>query len=47
MTVTANDNAADEPDVEVRVTAAAAGGNGAANPPAATLTIRDDEGRRR
>ena len=44
VTVTANDNAADEPDVEVRVSATAAGGNGAANPPAATLTIRDDEG---
>ena len=44
VTVTANDNAADEPDVEVRVTATAAGGNGAENPPAATLTIRDDEG---
>ena len=44
VTVTANDNAADEPDVEVRVTATAAGGNGAANPPAVTLTIRDDEG---
>ena len=44
VTVTANDNAADEPDVEVRVSATAAGGNGAANPPAVTLTIRDDEG---
>ena len=44
VTVTANDNAADEPDVEVRVTATAAGGNGVAAPPAATLTIRDDEG---
>ncbi len=44
VTVTANDNAADEPDVEVRVSATAAGGNGVAAPPAATLTIRDDEG---
>ena len=44
VTVTANDNAADEPDIQVRVSATAAGGNGAANPPAATLTIRDDEG---
>ena len=44
VTVTAQDNAADEPDVEVRVSATAAGGNGAAAPPAATLTIRDDEG---
>ncbi len=44
VTVTAQDNSADEPDVEVRVTATAAGGNGAAAPPAATLTIRDDEG---
>ena len=44
VTVTANDNAADEPDVQVRVSATAAGGNGAAAPLAATLTIRDDEG---
>ena len=44
MTVTAQDNAADEPDIEVRVSATAAGGNGVAAPPAATLTIRDDEG---
>ncbi len=44
VTVMANDNAADEPDVEVRVSAAAAGGNGVAAPPAAALTIRDDEG---
>ena len=44
VTVTANDNAADEPDVEVRVSATAAGGNSVAPPPAATLTIRDDEG---
>ena len=44
VTVTAQDNAADEPDIEVRVSATAAGGNGVAAPPAATLTIRDDEG---
>ena len=42
--VTAQDNAADEPDIEVRVSATAAGGNGAAAPSAVTLTIRDDEG---
>ena len=44
VTVTAQDNAADEPDIEVRVSATAAGGNGAAAPSAVTLTIRDDEG---
>ena len=44
VTVTAQDNAADEPDVEVRVSATAAGGNGVAAPPTETLTIRDDEG---
>ena len=44
VTVTANDNAADEPDIQVRVSATAAGGNGAAVPSAVTLTIRDDEG---
>ena len=44
VTVTANDNAADEPDAQVRVSGTAAGGNGVAAPSAATLTIRDDEG---
>ena len=44
VTVTANDNAADEPDAQVRVSGTAAGGRGVANPSAVTLTIRDDEG---
>ena len=43
VTVTANDDDVDSPNQWVRVSGATAGGNGAANPPAATLTIADDE----
>ena len=44
VTVTAQDNSADEPDAQVRVSGTAAGGNGVTAPPAVILTIRDDEG---
>ena len=44
VTVTAQDNSADEPDAQVRVSGTAAGGNGVTTPPAVILTIRDDEG---
>ncbi len=43
VTVAAADNATDAPDKSVTVSATVAGGNGAANPSDATLTIADDE----
>ena len=43
VTVTANPNTADSPDKRVTVSGAADGGNGVANPAAATLTITDDD----
>ena len=44
VTVTAVDNNADEPDIQVTVSGAATGGRGVADPATKTLTIRDDEG---
>ena len=44
VTVTAVDNTADEPDIQVTVSGAATGGRGVADPTARTLTIRDDDG---
>ena len=44
VTVTAADDSVDSPDKRVTVSGAAAGGLGAADPPALTLAIRDDEG---
>ena len=44
VTVTAAANSANAPDKTVTVTGAAAGGNGAADPADATLTIADDDG---
>ena len=43
MTVAAVDNATDAPDKSVTVSATVAGGDGAANPSDATLTITDDD----
>ena len=43
VTVTANGNDVDSPDKAVTVSGTATGGNGVANPPAATLTITDDD----
>ena len=43
VTVTANDNAKDEPDKEVTVSATVSGASGVAAPAAATLTIADDD----
>ena len=44
VTVTAVNNTADEPDIQVTVSGNATGGRGVANPAAKTLTIRDDDG---
>ena len=44
VTVTAVDNSGDEPNIQVTVSATAAGGNGVTDPDGVTLTIRDDEG---
>ena len=43
MTVTANGNDVDSPNKSVTVSGTAAGGNGVADPPNATLTLTDDE----
>ena len=43
VTVTAADNAKDEPDKSVTVTATVSGASGVSNPAAVTLTIEDDE----
>ena len=43
MTVTANGNDVDAADKSVTVSGTAAGGNGVANPSAATLTLTDDD----
>ena len=43
VTVTANDNNVDSPAKSVTVSGTAAGGNGVANPPSATLILTDDE----
>ena len=43
VTVTANDNAKDEPDKSVTVSATVSGASGVAAPAAATLTIADDD----
>ena len=45
MTVTANGNTVDSPDKSVTVSGTAAGGNGVANPPNATLALEDDDAR--
>ena len=44
VTVTAVNNTADEPDIQVTVSGNATGGRGVADPAAKTLTIRDDDG---
>ena len=44
VTVTAVDNSADEPHIEVTVSGTAAGGGNVSDPTSKTLTIRDDEG---
>ena len=44
VTVTAVDNSADEPHIEVTVSGTAAGGRNVSDPTSKTLTIRDDEG---
>ena len=43
VTVTANGNDVDAPNKSVTVSGTAAGGNGVANPPNATLTLADDD----
>ena len=45
VTITAVDNAVEAPDKQVRVSGAAANGQGVTNPQPVTLTIADDEGR--
>ena len=44
VTVTAVNNTADEPDIQVTVSGNATGGRGVADPAAKTLDIRDDDG---
>ena len=43
VTITANDNNVNSPDKQVAVSGSASGGLGVANPPDATLAIRDDD----